>query len=235
MDVNIDMNNKMKKILSLSILCLLTLDASAQASGGQIRRNEKKESHFRADKHSPSSSVFSRPTGVSEGHGYVDLGLSVMWALTNIGANEVKDTGQEYAWGETISKSTFNLSTYIFYRENNGLGKFTKYCSNSYYGLVDNKTIIEEIDDVSSIKWGSTWRIPSVKELEELKNECKWNETNGGWKIIGPNGNSIFLPYGGYWANEIKNDSYAYNLYWGNITGICRDAGQFVRPVLEKK
>lgn len=225
----------MKRIVILSLYLFIPLLIFSQTSGGQIQRTEKKKSQSRVDKHSSSSSVFSRPTGVSEGHGYVDLGLSVMWALTNIGANEVKDSGQQYAWGETSSKSTFNLSTYIFYRNNNGFGEFTKYCSNSYYSLADNKTIIEEVDDVSSTKWGSTWRIPSVKELEELKNECKWNETNGGWKIIGPNGNSIFLPYGGYWANEIENDSYAYNLYWGNITGICRDAGHFVRPVFKNK
>lgn len=52
------------------------------------------------------------------------------------------------------------------------------------------------------IKWGGKWRIPTKEEMGELVNRCiwVWTEQNGknGYKVTGPNGNSIFLPASGY-------------------------------------
>ena len=52
------------------------------------------------------------------------------------------------------------------------------------------------------LSWGSKWRTPSKTNLEELLNKCtwKWTTQNGvnGYKVTGPNGNSIFLPAAGY-------------------------------------
>ena len=51
------------------------------------------------------------------------------------------------------------------------------------------------------VPWGGGWRTPSYREMEELVLKCSWELTacDGvkGYKVIGPNGNAIFLPFGG--------------------------------------
>ena len=54
-------------------------------------------------------------SGTSNGHDYVDLGLSVKWATCNVGASSPSDYGDYYAWGETSTKSSYdedNSKTY---------------------------------------------------------------------------------------------------------------------------
>ena len=46
-------------------------------------------------------------TDVENGHGYVDLGLSVKWATCNIGADSPEKTGGKYAWGEVTTKPDY--------------------------------------------------------------------------------------------------------------------------------
>ena len=66
--------------------------------------------------------------------------------------------------------------------------------------------------------YGEKWRTPTTKESQELIDLCKWEikQIDGveGRLIIGPNGNSVFLPYnqksfitgkyvsGHYWTSE---------------------------------
>ena len=58
----------------------------------------------------------------------------------------------------------------------------------------------------TKVPWGGTWRTPTCKELEELLNKCSWEHTDLdgviGYKVTGPNGNSIFLPMGGCMWND---------------------------------
>ena len=51
-------------------------------------------------------------TGMENGHAYVDLGLSVLWATCNIGADAPEQYGDYFAWGETQPKEKYNWSTY---------------------------------------------------------------------------------------------------------------------------
>ncbi|MBP5535663.1 MAG: hypothetical protein J6X62_02605 [Bacteroidales bacterium] len=41
-------------------------------------------------------------------------------------------------------------------------------------------------------------KLPTKEQLEELKNKCTWSWTGSGYKVTGPNGNSIVLPAAGY-------------------------------------
>lgn len=41
-------------------------------------------------------------------------------------------------------------------------------------------------------------KLPTKQQLEELKSKCTWTWTGSGYKVIGPNGNSIYLPAAGY-------------------------------------
>ena len=42
---------------------------------------------------------------ITNGHEYVDLGLSVKWATCNVGATKPEEKGDLFAWGETAPKS----------------------------------------------------------------------------------------------------------------------------------
>lgn len=116
---------------------------------------------------------------------YVDLGLSVDWADMNVGAVKSSDCGAYYAWAETEEKTDYQPSTSFSYEKNIGSD-----ISNTEY-------------DVAHTEWKGAWRMPTRAQFQELVNMCQWTWTTqdnvNGYKVTGPNGNSIFLP-----ANGIK-------------------------------
>lgn len=131
-----------------------------------------------------------------ETHDYIDLALpsGILWAKANLGANRPEDTGDYYAWGETIpNKSLYDATTYTDPNVSNISG--TEY-------------------DAAYITSGGKCRIPTYNEFLELMNYCTWEYTSvnsiNGYKVIGVNGNSIFLPFVGG-----KEDGYTvgYNEY----------------------
>ena len=123
-------------------------------------------------------------SGTTAGHDWVDLGLSVKWATTNVGASKPEGYGTYYSY-----------------------------------------------EEAQEMLWTSPWRTPSRAELEELRDKCtwKWTTQNGvkGYKVTGPNGNSIFLPaagddwmsssvgkYGYYWSSTSYDSANAWYLYF---------------------
>lgn len=74
--------------------------------------------------------------------------------------------------------------------------------------------------DVARSKWGSTWRMPTKAEFEELNNECTqtWVTKNGvkGYEVTGPNGNSIFLPAAGHCYDVRIFDKGSKGRYWSS-------------------
>ena len=187
-----------------------------------------------------------------EGHEYIDLGLSVKWATANLGESLPAKYGDYYAWGETKTKTDYSWSTYQF-----GDSKhLTKYNSVETFGVVDNKVVLENIDDAANVVWGGDWRMPTSNELDELYGNCFWIRESQGYRVTSKiNGKSIFLAMGGcmtgtsifkpgeqayYWTrNCLKNEStMAYVLYF-NDQGYKyytspRYYGCFVRPVYPK-
>ena len=101
--------------------------------------------------------------------------------------------------------------------------------------------------------------MPTKEELEELEENCRWEWTtqNGvkGYKVTGPNGNSIFLPaagnrdgssldydgYGGYYWSSTPHgivDCFAYYLGFSDyrneyVNYYHRYHGLTVRPITE--
>ena len=121
------------------------------------------------------SSVFK--SGTENGHDYVDLGLTsgTKWATCNVGASNPQDYGNYYAWGETTTKETYNLSNYKY--ANGEYDQLTKYCSKSKYGkdgFTDSKTTLDLSDDAAYVNWGGKWRMPTYDQQRELRNECYW-------------------------------------------------------------
>ena len=146
----------------------------------------------------------------------VDLGLSVKWASCNVGAESPEEYGGYYAWGETEEKTNYSWSTYKWC--NGSYDSQTKYCTSSSYGTVDNKTTLDPEDDVAHVKWGGNWRMPTCAEQDELRDSCTWTWTtvNGvnGYRVTGPNGNSIFLPAAGYRYGEDVDGRGSHCNFW---------------------
>ena len=153
------------------------------------------------------------------GHEYVDLGLSVKWATCNVGAASPEDYGDYFAWGETSPKSIYNWSTYKWCADDEN--NMTKYCTDSKYGKVDNKTQLDLSDDAARVNWGGSWRMPTHDEITELIYSCKWTWTtqNGvkGYEVISKiNDNSIFLPTAGYRYVGNLDCEGTYGYYWSS-------------------
>lgn len=216
---------------------------------------------------------------IYNGHAFVDLGLpsGIKWATCNVGANDPEDFGDYFAWGETEThyidghaqddyyqnwkpgKNGYNWASYKWCK---GVWRtLTKYCSIEYLGTVDNKTELEIEDDAARQNWGGLWRIPTLSELQELVDNCTFEEVCSdisGYKVTGTNGNWIFLPAAGYLydygsypngpigfycsrtidSNNSDNnyglifDPYNYHASLG-IYSIVRYFGQSVRPVVD--
>ena len=174
------------------------------------------------------------------GYEYVDLGLpsGLKWATCNVGAESPEDYGDYYAWGETSTKSEYTKENSLTY------GK-------SMSDISGNITY-----DVARKKWGSSWRLPTRSEFEELIDNCEWTWTtqNGkrGYKVTGPNGNNIFLPAAGCRYGSSLDYVGEGGLCWSSTPSVTRNAcylyfdgsghrthwshrncGQSVRPVSE--
>ncbi len=197
-----------------------------------------------------SFTTLSGGGGEINGHAYVDLGLpsGTLWATCNVGASSPEDYGWYFAWGETTTKSTYDLSAYKWW--NGSETTFTKYCTS------DNKRVLELADDAARANWGGAWRMPTYDEMHELT-DCTWTWTTqdgkNGYRVTGSTGTSIFLPaagyksydggpslagsLGSYWSSSLRtvDPFYAYDLYFnsGNVYTDYDDRyfGQSVRPV----
>ena len=112
------------------------------------------------------------------------------------------------------------MDNYKWYDHYNEL--YTKYCTNSDYGEVDNKSELEPRDDAAWVNWGPSWRMPSREQQNELMEKCSWDwiTKNGmkGYLVTGPNGNTIFLPAAGE-ASCLNADGY----YWSRTLGPSSD------------
>lgn len=183
---------------------------------------------------------------------YVDLGLSVKWSTCNVGATKPEDFGQLFSWGEVEPKPTY------------------LYDNSSMYKMVESELKSKRIVDINgnlglrydaaNYNVGGDWRMPTKCEIEELYHRCNWTETisNGtkGYRVTGPNGNSIFLPLAGayspkdggyyhsdgalYWSSTPNNEddrcAYAINIEKGKIESseeVYRCCGGSVRPVIK--
>ena len=159
-------------------------------------------------------------------HRYVDLGLSVKWATCYVGADKPEEYGDYNAWGETTPKSDYTWENYRFHISGDDFFKnikLSKYNMDSISGVVDSLTTLEMIDDAAHVRWGGSWRMPTVDEFRELMDNCTWSWTtiNGinGYKITsnlpGYTDRSIFLPAFGL-GNATFNRQNDHGLYWSS-------------------
>ena len=207
----------MKKNIYNIIKCISVSLLSLVASCDMLP-DEQLYDYGSADVDAPVASEQLPITGEINGYGYVDLGLpsGIKWAVCNVGAEYPWEYGGYYAWGETEEKYYYSWSTYKWC--NGSSSTMTKYCTDSNYGTVDNKTVLDPEDDVAYVCWGDDWRMPTHAEFNELRDNCTWQWTtqNGvdGYKVTGSNGNSIFLPAAGYRRGTNLDVSGSDGYYW---------------------
>lgn len=106
------------------------------------------------------------------------------WYSCNLGASDPHEVGDYYAWGEAEPKTDFGWATYLY----------------------------TEDDPAEAL--GEGWHTPTLEEWKELIDRCEWSWEGSGYKVTGPNGNSIYLPAGGY--HTVGRIRYLGNLayYW---------------------
>ena len=174
----------------------------------------------------------------------LDLPSGTLWACCNVGATAPENYGSYFAWGETEVKSVYEWRNYI---HSDGTSETCHDLGASICGTEY---------DVATKKWGSSWQMPSLVQIQELLAKCsyEWTELNGikGMKFKGSNGGSIFLPAAGghelshlgllgqsgrYWSgtqNPLYNENACYLYFYNNFASwihINRYCGYSVRPV----
>lgn len=173
----------------------------------------------------------------------VDLGLSVKWASCNLGASNYWERGGFYQWGGTseFSGSYAKWEVCPYHSGTDHLSGWEKYNTNSKFGKVDNKTVLESMDDAATVELGAKWRIPTEKEWRELLDECDWTwttiEVDKGYtakgykvqsKVSGYTDKWIFLPAGGVVDENGTKWTQQEGLYWSSSLYLNPNDG---RPV----
>ena len=237
-------NKVFMKTLVLSILlATFPLLAMAQASGGQIRRQGKKQSISNNRRSVTLANPVQKLSCPDGNHPHmIDLGLpsGTKWACCNLGASTPEQSGNYYRCGETEPfKEGDTDATY------------------PYKGVDIGNNIAGTKYDAATANWGASWRMPTENQMKELMHNCtyKWTTLNGvkGGKVTGRKGRTIFFPasgsrrssslfnldyvgsYGYYWSASPYSGSYGHRLgvlsgswNWG---GAPRAFGFPVRPV----
>ena len=111
----------------------------------------------------------------------VNLGLpsGVWWVDMNMGSNDEEAVGDGYRWGEVAPNQTGSYSV------------------PSTYNYIGGTT-----SDAAHTRLGIHYRLPSIANIDELLTKCTWAFDVNGYRVTGPNGNSIFIPVGNYWSSQ---------------------------------
>lgn len=126
----------------------------------------------------------------------VDLGLSVLWASHNVGADDIKAIGNyfQFANPAILSKWSITSSPYTDTRQL----PVTDVAGTQY--------------DPATVNMGEAWKTPTKEQFEELFANCDKTDVEGGFELVSRiNGAKIFLPAVGYKyvsATNAKSDGY---------------------------
>ena len=198
------------------------------------------------------ASAYPQTTGKIEA---VDLGLpsGTLWANMNIGATKPEETGSYFAWGEVNSKTKTSWGiTRECYSKDNYLGYQAGWDEKDEDGFIVKKhpeiypeygTDIKNTEyDAAHVILGIDWCLPSLKDFQELKDNCHWESTskNGEWgfKISSlVNDNWIFIPGAGcctesgiglpgrcyYWTSTLDTRSENFDRAYAMVSGFNGD------------
>ena len=114
----------------------------------------------------------------------VDLGLSVYWGDSLLKTPNKHFEEHLFTWGDDAYNCAHNKA----YEEDD-------YEELANRGIItDDGFLTPQYDHASQIL-GGNWRMPAIDEFKELIDKCKWTWLGDGYVVIGPNKNSIKIPY----------------------------------------
>ena len=138
---------------------------------------------------------------------YVDLGNGLKFATVNIGGASATEAGEQFAWGETTTKSTYSWDNYFWGTER----ALTK------YNATDGKTVLEPEDDAATVICGEGWHTPTLAEWDALRARYRitYNtDKTVTFTSVSDNTKSITLyadaPSSLYWSSTLADGSYTY-------------------------
>lgn len=164
--------------------------------------------------------------------GYVDLGLSVMWAECNLGANNPGETGLFYSWGEVegheLAEDGVSFKDGHLFNENN-------------YQIPDRdiKHTLKLANDAvyqSMLQHPShdmvRFRMPTFDQYNELiantTSELSVIDDKPVYVLTSTiNGNSITIPIVGGFEASNEGETFHYNSY-SYLWGTSNNAGEFI-------
>ena len=129
---------------------------------------------------------------------------------------------------EAAEKAKYNGHEYVDLGLPSGLKWATCNASSEF---ISPDTNDEAFDDIGTYMlydmipesckyWGGSWRLPTKDEMQELIDNCTWSwiTQNGikGYKVIGTNGNSIFLPAAGFFSYGFVYGYDSIGYYWSS-------------------
>ena len=141
----------------------------------------------------------------------VDLGLGVLWATCDLGAQKPEQTGLRFAWGETATKGQYEYD-WAHYKWCYGTPEsLFKYTAGHDCVNADEKTRLESADDAATVLLGSAWHTPDATEWGEMLGSCKMSKISRNGVLViearsqvpGYEDRSILLPSTAYWTAEL--------------------------------
>ena len=228
----------MKRTVQITILSLFCLMGYAQTGDIMIiERNDGSRQEMLVDDirrvffETALNTKFGKPADA------LDLGLSVKWASWDMGATKIGEKGGFYGWADPT-------------------GEKTSTNENEYPSANPPACISGTEYDIAHVQWGEKWRLPTVYEIDELVDACKWSFSSDRVTGKAPNGQQIVFLLSGYrsgstfyhegeegcyfsgtcyekdgtfWANYLKcnKDSNKVFANWG----LRRRVGANIRPI----
>ena len=139
----------------------------------------------------------------------IDLGLpsGTLWSCCNVDAKRPQDNGGYYSWGETETKSQYDISTYSHYDTTNRYHHLGYDISGTNY-------------DVAHVKWKGNWKMPNSDQFNEILSNCDYEFTTVGGvqgiKFTGTNGGKIFFPNSGAYSGTTLSNDGTFGQMWAS-------------------
>lgn len=138
---------------------------------------------------------------------YVDLGLSVMWAECNLGAETEEGVGTYFGYGDQTGEQ-YSTEETDYPLEDIADTEFDVTNGISIDGTSNILSAMPTFDQVKELINGTTHTIDTVKGVK-------------GIRFTAANGNSIFLPYTGYREGKDIESNLSIGSYWtGSVSNV---------------
>lgn len=183
-------------------------------------------------------------SGRDERYEAIDMGTSVLWSSVNLDlsqpdkkATSPEECGGYYGWGDPTGTHT---SQYYI----------------DYGGDTPPLDISGGLLDIAAQHWGDGWRMPTMKEYDELLTKCTWTwgDLRGmpGYLVTAKNGNTLFFPAAGqrviddvmwvgevgrYWSSTLEAETptnaalIGFIAQYAMLNYLDRTVGGSIRPV----